>query len=131
MRIIDQYKPNNVLSTDIEIHILVRLTVRSASARRVKFHEDLLEISSEQDIRRFHRLAISPKTVPGDPPYKYLRFVRGYWEAASNSNCASSQVFSRIRLLSKDTTCNSNQNIGKRLDVVPKNSRRNQNDLKY
>jgi hypothetical protein len=119
MSIIDQYKPNNVLSTNLEIHILVRLPVRSTSTHRVKFHEDLLEISSEQEIPRFHRLVISPKTVPGDPPYEYLRFDRGYWEAASNSNCASPQVFSRIRLLSEDTTCNSIQNNGERLDVAP------------
>lgn len=119
MRIVDQYKPNNVLSTNIEAHGLVRWSVRSNRTHMNKFQDDFLEVSSEQEMPRFQLLLIAPKTVPSDQQYKYLWFVRRYWQAVSNRKHVHPQVFSRIRLLSEDTTCSSNQNNGRRLDVAP------------
>lgn len=118
MRIIDQYKPNNALSTYIEARGLVRWSVRSDSTRRNKFQDDFLEVSSEQEIPRFQLLVILLKTVPSDQQYKYLWFVRRYWQAVSNRKPAHPQVLSGTRLISEDTTYNSNQNNGKRLDVA-------------
>ena len=52
MRIIDQYKPNNVLSTNVEAHGLVRWFIRSNITHMNNFQDDFLEVSSEQEITK-------------------------------------------------------------------------------
>ena len=131
MRIIDQYKPNNVLSTNVEARSLVRWFVRSNSTHRNKFREDFLDVSREQEITKVHLLVISPKqnlainciNISGlneDTGRQFLiasllalKFFQGY------AYLLRTLLVIQIKIMGKDWMS------------YPKNSRRNQNDLKY